>query len=92
MKREVKLTIFAGPKVYSELIDDLFPGDILNTTLFEKGYVEYMSKLKTLDIIFMFGVESQNSNNCDPFIIMQVSLARHRQCLEEYVYNISKEI
>lgn len=86
IKREVKFTIFAGPKVYSEFMEELLPEDSLNTTTFEKGYIDFMSKHKTLDVVFMFGVENKSG---ELVILMEVILARNRQCFEEYFYNIS---
>jgi hypothetical protein len=72
---------------------DLKDNNILSVKKFDSIYIDYLNSLKTLDAKFTIVSDKEiNENNniqsANFYIIMEVSLARKRQCFEEYLYSL----
>lgn len=64
--------------------------NILSDKQFDSIYREYLNSLKTIDAKFttVFVKHENNSSSNNFSIIMETSLARKRQCFDEYLFSL----
>ena len=69
---------------------DIVDNNILSVKKFDSIYRDYLNSLKTLDAKFSIVlVKQENNSSFNNFsVIMETSLARKRQCFDEYLYSL----
>ena len=69
-----------------EIVDN----SILSVKKFDSIYRDYLNSLKTLDAKFTIVLlKQENTSSFNNFsVIMETSLARKRQCFDEYLYSL----